>query len=519
VRTMNDQSCVIVGAGIGGLVSAALLSAQGERVIVCDMAPGPGGKACTQMVDGAAIAAGPTVFTLRAVFEDIFDVCGASLSDSVTLRPANILARHGWGDGSTLDLFADVEASHEAIAAFAGAREARGFKTFMAAAERAYVTLDNSFMRASATSPIGLATRIGAAGFPAMVAMRPMARLWPQLGRFFSDPRLQQLFGRYATYCGASPFQASATLMLIAHVEAMGVWMIDGGIAALAKALETVAKRHGAQFRYGEAVREIETDSQGVSSVTLASGERIAARRVIVNADPQALTMGWFGEGVRKAVQAYPAARRSLSAITFLGRVEASGFPLAHHNVFFSGDYAREFAMIAAGYPPDDPTIYLCAQDRIDASEPASTGERIQIIVNAPANGDTHPWTQQEIDQCHEHMLRTVSRSGLRLVGSLTATTPRDWEARFPATGGALYGMASHGWAASFQRPGSRTRIPGLYLAGGGTHPGAGVPMAALSGRLAAASIIADRTLTRSFHPAAMAGGMSTRSATVETMG
>jgi 1-hydroxycarotenoid 3,4-desaturase len=330
--------------------------------------------------------------------------------------------------------------------------------------------------------------------------------MWNVLGGFFPDPRLRQLFGRYATYCGSSPFEASATLMLIAHVEAEGVWLIDGGLSALARALEALGTQNGVRFRYNESVASIQPEG-----VTLASGERIRADSIIVNADPSALATGKFGPGVRKAVPALDARDRALSAITFLGHVKPSGFDLSHHNVFFSRDYAAEFASLKQGHLAAAPSVYLCAQDRgVGRAAPAI--ERVQIIVNAPANGDAHHYSDQEIDQCRADMLAALSHCGLILDGPLHATTPNDFEARYPATGGALYGRASHGWAASFRRPGARTRIPGLYCAGGGTHPGAGVPMAALSGRLAAASLIADRASTRSFHPLAMPGGMSMRS-------
>jgi 1-hydroxycarotenoid 3,4-desaturase len=215
-----------------------------------------------------------------------------------------------------------------------------------------------------------------------------------------------------------------------------------------------------------------------------------------------------------------PDEKRSLSAMVWYAHAKTDGFDLSHHNVFFSPDYAREFRDIAAGRPPADPTVYLCAQDR-SASEAGAAAfvndrrERIQMIVNAPANGDTHTYTSEEIETCNLAMRRTLRRCGLELEDPMPhhLMTPQEWESLFPATGGALYGRASHGWAASFQRQGPRTRIPGLYCAGGGTHPSAGVPMAALSGQLAAKVICADRASMRRFLPAAIPGGISTRSA------
>ena len=509
------ERVVIIGAGIGGLTSAALLAAHGCDVTVCESTSGPGGKAHQEH----GIDAGPTVFTKRDIFEGIFDSCGDSLAARLTLHPAGILARHAWSETERLDLMADPKASEDAIAALAGPEEARGYARFRADAKRAHDILDASFMRNSRTTPWGLTARVGLAHIGDMIAIRPMATLWPVLGRYFKDPRLRQLFGRYATYCGASPFQASATLMLIAHVEAEGVWLIDGGLSALARALEALGVRNGVRYRYDAPVARVTLDRGQASGVTLGSGEHVAADRVIVNADPAALASGALGDAMRRAVPGYSAKDRSLSAITFLGNVAAKGFELSHHNVFFSRDYRAEFESIARGQLATAPSVYLCAQDRIPGTLAPTGSERIQIIVNAPANGDIHLYSDQEIATCRTHMLRALAKAGLTLDGPLNATTPTDFNARYPATGGALYGRASHGWAASFRRPGARTTIPGLYCAGGGTHPGAGVPMAAISGQLAAASLMKDLASTRRSHPAAMAGGMSTRSAATTSSG
>lgn len=509
-HALAHDPVLIIGAGIGGLTSAALLAAQGCDVTVLEAASGPGGKARQDAINGRGIDAGPTVFTKRDVFESIFAECGADLSAHLSLPRADIIARHAWSPDERLDLFADPRASEDAIATFAGPEAAQGYRAFRAAAKRAHDALDKTFMRASRTTPLGLMARMGIRNVGDMIAIRPMANMWRHLGRFFPDPRLRQLFGRYATYCGSSPFDATATLILIAHVEAEGVWLIDGGLSALARALEAIGTQNGVRFRYDSPVARIHADSGRVTGVTLASGEPIMSDRIICNADPSALATCRFGPDVARAAPGVAARDRALSAVTFLGNVAAKGFDLSHHNVFFSPDYAAEFAALKSGRLADAPSVYLCAQDRGTGAAPAS--ERVQIIVNAPADGDTHIYSNEEIDRCRTHMLAALNRCGLTLQGSLHATTPSDFEARYPATGGSLYGRASHGWAASFRRPGARTRIPGLYLTGGGTHPGAGVPMVALSGRLAAASLMSDRASTRSFHPQAMPGGMSTRS-------
>ncbi|MFN3989548.1 MAG: 1-hydroxycarotenoid 3,4-desaturase CrtD [Erythrobacter sp.] len=519
---------VVIGAGIGGLVSAALLAARGADVTVCEKEAWVGGKARRVLVDAAEIDGGPTVFTLREVFDEVFEACGARLDDHITASPAEIIARHAWDERGQLDLYADPLRSEEAIGDFAGAAAARGYRKFRLEAQRIFDVLEQPFLRGDkASTPFPMMRQIGLARMGDMLAMRPFDRLWDALGDHFTDPRLRQLFGRYATYCGSSPYEAPATLMLIAHVEARGVWLIDGGIHALAKALASLAEKHGAAIRTNAPVAEILTAGGKASGVRLASGEVIAADIVIMNGDPSALAELRFGRQASHAADPVPPSKRSLSALVTYAHAATSGaFPLTHHNVFFSPDYAREFREIASGRPPSDPTVYVCAIDRPareadNAMLPKGQRERLQIIVNAPANGDNHPYPEAEIEQCTKAMRNSLARCGLILeeAAPMHVMNPRSWEALFPATGGALYGRASHGWAASFQRQGPKTRLPGLYCTGGATHPAAGVPMAALSGLLAAKVIARDLASTRKFLPAAIPGGMSMRSATTGRTG
>jgi 1-hydroxycarotenoid 3,4-desaturase len=510
---MGEARVIVIGAGVGGLTAATLLAAQGCAVTVIEKAPASGGKMREIVIDGAGIDAGPTVFTMRWVFDAIFADAGTSLDAHLTLIPVDRLARHAWGSGGRLDLFADLAASEAAIGDFAGAANARGFRSFCVEAARAYNTLERPFLRSGRTGPVGLAGRVGANRPADLLNIHPFSTLWRALGTHFSDPRLQQLFGRYATYSGSSPYLAPATLMLIAHVESEGVWVVAGGMHRVARALESVATGHGARFRYNADVAEIRVGAGGATGVRLASDEVIDADHVIVNADPSAVADGHFGDAARGAVAVTPRGKRSLSALTFTLAATTRNFELLRHNVFFADDYANEFSDIFARHRlPATPSVYVCAQDR-DAGHAVPDRERLHMIINAPATGDSHAFTPEEIQSCATQTFALLARCGLdveRRNHATVATTPTDFNQRFPATGGALYGRASHGWAASFQRPGAITRIPGLYLAGGATHPGAGVPMAALSGRQAAMAVL-DRSSTARSAPRAMRGGMSTR--------
>ncbi len=499
---MPEEPVVVVGAGVAGLAAAVELAARGRAVTVLERGSTPGGKLREVEIDGRRLDAGPTVLTLRGIFDDLFDVAGTRLEEHLSLTPVSVLARHAWGPDAQLDLHADPERSREAIGLFAGAAEARRYTAFLTRSRHVYETLEASFIRAPAPSVAHLVRHAGLRGLGALAAISPFRSLWSALGDHFHDPRLQQLFGRYATYLGSSPYEAPATLMLLAHVEQAGVWLVDGGMHRIAQVLAQLATGLGATIRYAAEVRTIEIERGASRAAMLTSGERVAASAVIVNADASALGNGSLGAMAAAAAPAVPVAARSLSALTWNIVAQTEGFALSRHTVFFSSDYRREFEDIfRRDSLPTEPTVYVCAQDRDDLGRRSDTGpERLLCLVNAPPTGDRRPFTSAEIESCEQRTFTLLERSGLRIRRTperTAVTTPADFNRLFPGSGGSLYGRASHGWRASFQRPGVRTRIRGLYLAGGSIHPGPGVPMAALSGRLAAGALIADSASTR----------------------
>lgn len=512
----RNSKVVVVGAGVGGLVAALDLARQGCEVVVVERASTPGGKIREVEIGGGKIDVGPTVFTMKWVFDAIFDDAGANLSDSLELESADVLARHAWSSDERLDLYSDIERSAASIEAFAGSDEARGYVQFCERAQQVYNTLEKPFILSERPSPVSLAMSGGLRGIGDLWRISPFDTLWRALGDYFHDPRLRQLFGRYATYCGSSPFEAPATLMLVAHVEREGVWLVKGGMHRLAQALADLCVRQGVVFRYETEAGEIHVSGGRALAIDLASGERLSFDSIVINADVAAVANGLFGPSAARALYV-PRSSRSLSALTWTLVAETEGFPLSRHNVFFSRDYAREFDDIFSRERlPAEPTVYVCAQDRNgrDGSEINSGSERLFVLVNAPPNGDSENFGSAEMEQCKVSAFETLQRCGLSVrepPATIVTCGPTEFDRLFPATGGALYGQASHGWAASFTRPTARTPLPGVYLAGGSTHPGPGVPMAALSGRLAASQVLSYLASTTTSRQMDMPGGMSTR--------
>jgi 1-hydroxycarotenoid 3,4-desaturase len=512
-KLSKSKPIVVIGGGIGGLVSALDLASAGLEVILVEKEQRLGGKIRQIDCGGKGVDSGPTVFTMRWVFDGIFQNAGCHLDDVLQIEQLKILARHAWSPTERLDLFANREQSAEAIRDFAGAAEADRFMDFCLQTSKLYRALEKPYMLSARPSMMGMMKDLGPTGSKTLYEIGLFNDLWKTLSRYFKDPRLHQLFARYATYCGSSPLQAPATLMLIADVEMQGVWAVEGGMIAITQAITKLAEDKGVQFITGVNCEEIIQSHGKVSGVRLSNGNMIESSAVIFNGDVMALQSGLLGQANQSASPVNQTTR-SLSALTWSILAKPNGFPLVRHNVFFNKDYASEFTDIFYRKRlPQNPTVYICAQDQTDTHLSHPEGERILCLVNAPATGDRDQPTLSEIESCQEKAFSLLKHCGLDLSledAIMTRTTPQDFHRLFPATGGALYGQANHGWMDTFRRPAAQTTIPGLYLAGGSAHPGAGVPMAALSGRMAAATLMAHLGLIKRSGRVLISGGMST---------
>ena len=491
----EGRQAAVVGGGVGGLAAAIHLARAGLRVRLYERAETVGGKLREVEVGGKRFLAGPSVLTLRWVFEELFGGA-ARLGEYLTLAPVEPLCRHFFADGSQLDLFVDEEQSAAAIERFSGAADARGFRRFRRHAARIHDIVRGPFMERPIPSVFEF---MSPRALLQMTQIDGMRTLWKAVEEHVRDPRLRQLFGRYATYNGSSPYHAPATLAVIAHVEnAYGIFAVNGGIYRLAEALVHLARDLGVEIATSADVQEIVTEAHGRDERAVGvrvNGTVERADVIVANCDvahvyerllPRART-------VRKLAEKYAGEELSLSAFVLLAVAKPAPLDLVLHNVFFSRDYQREFEeLIVERRPPTDPTLYLCAEDRApgepDGDLPRDV-ERCFLLTNAPPldqRGSRVDWTHERA-RCEERIRATLQRHGWTLEAEATqALTPVDVAARFPSSRGAIYGLASNSKMAAFKRPPNQIAgVSGLYLAGGTVHPGAGLPMVCLSARMA----------------------------------
>ena len=514
------KDVVVIGAGMGGLAAAIRLAAAGCAVTLVEAAATPGGKMRTLPSAAGPVDAGPTVLTLRQVFDDLFALADEKLEDHLTLLPQPILARHWWTDGSRLDLTGDTATDATAIAALAGDAEGAAFRRFDRLAQGLHQAFEGPVMQAPKPR-LGAIIRATLARPALWPALLPGLSLDGLLRRQFRDPRLVQLFARYATYVGGRPTHAPGVLALIWRAEAAGVWAVQGGMHRLALALADLAMRLGVDLRLSTPARRIVRQGGRVTGVQLQDGSTLPCAACVFAGDPAALAAGHLGDGLETAVPPGATNPRSLSAWVWSFAATVEG-PLAadliHHNVFFSADPKAEFGPLAKGEMPKDPTLYICAEDRAAGQVPDGP-ERFEIIVNAPPGRPDQP---EDFARCHARTFQRLRQMGLTFTpepGPAGLTTPAMLDRLFPGSMGSIYGRSPEGTFAAFARPPAQTSLPGLYLAGGGAHPGAGVPMAALSGKHAAAAVLeglgaTGLTSASTSRPMAMPGGTLTGSAT-----
>ncbi len=490
----TPRSVVIVGGGVGGLAAAVRLAAGGHVVRLLERSDRVGGKLGSHAAAGFRWETGPSLLTLPAVFDELLGLAGTSLA--AACRPVRLerTCRYHFADGSSFTTWDDPAATRAAVEALAPG-SGPAWDRWARRAERVWTTAERTFFAGPIEDPRALFARMRS---PLdLLAIDPLPTLHQRAARTFADPRLVQWACRYATYAGSDPWRVPATLGCIPHIEqAFGCWALAGGLATLAGALAGAASSLGASVETGAEVAAVLAAGPGgrVSGVRLASGETVAADVVVADVDAAHLYADLLPD--RSGQRRVRAAGRSTSGFVLLLGAEGRTEALDHHTVLFSSAYRQEFRDLAAGRPPADPTVYVCAADRNDPSAAPPGHESLFVLVNVPSADDPDAaWADGRADAYADRVLAALDRRSLGLRPRLVhreVITPADLAARHRAVGGAIYGTSSNGRRAAFTRPSNRGPRPGLYLVGGSTHPGGGLPLVALSAKIVAAMVDAD---------------------------
>ena len=477
---------VVIGAGVGGLAAAARLAHAGHDVTVCEAQAVVGGKLGSYERDGFRFDTGPSLVTMPQVLHELFADTGGWPAD-LELTPVHPIARYRYADGTTFDATAVLDDFCARLDVALGAGSGDDWRRFMAHAERTWHATREPFLESSqggVRSLTSLALRR-----PRDIATVAPGRTLRALGRkHLRDPRLRMFLDRYATYTGSDPRRAPAALAVIPYVEqAFGGWYVRGGLHRLGEALHQRALERGAVVVLGARVTRISTSAGRADGVVLADGRQLPADVVVANADASTV----YGSMVDAPGAAARLARAtpSLSGFVLLLAVRGRTDGLAHHTVLFPPSYDDEFDAVfgATPRPVPDPTLYVSVPD--DPAVHPEGHEAWFVLANAPRHGPVD-WREPHLtDRYTALLLDRLAERGLPVRNRLLwshAVTPADLEERTGAPGGAIYGTSSNGATAAFLRPGNRSPVRGLFLVGGSTHPGGGLPLVTLSARIVA---------------------------------
>ena len=475
-----------MGGGVGGLTAAIRLRALGHHVTVYERRDVVGGKLATHEADGYTFDIGPSLVTLPHVFDDVFRAAGTTLDEQVELVRLDPQFAYHWLDGSSLIVPDGDDDTVRAFDEFApGAGEQ--WRGFDARGRRIWDVAERTFFAGPMSNPWSLAKRMRSP-FD-LTAIDPMRTLQRSAESFFDDPRLVQWAGRYATYSGSSPYAAPATLACIPHIESrFGCWYPIGGLDALRVALERVAVDTGVEIHTGvDIARIVAPDGGAVSGVELADGSFEPADVVVANTDAEHLYADLLPDAT--ALKRVRRAKRSTSGFVLCVGVRGLTPGLHHHNVWFSDSYRAEYDQLDAGELADDPTIYACVSSVTDPSQAPDGCENWFLLVNTPPDVeiDADAYGDLVLDRLAERSIELRSRVELR-----HTMTPADIERRYRSPGGAIYGTSSNGKRAAFVRPANRGARPGLYLVGGSSHPGGGLPLVTTSAKIVTDMIVED---------------------------
>ena len=482
------KKIIIIGAGLGGLSAAIRLAVKGFSVTILEKNETAGGKVNFVEENGYSFDTGASLLTMPHVFRELFEFAGKRLEDYLEIVPLEPICRYFWTDGAELEVSTDLQKTESEIAKL-NPGDVSGFRDYLADSRRKYEVAERTFLAHSLND---LPNLLRPKYFKDLLVISSLKTLNAHNQKYFQSPKLQQLFNRFATYNGSSPYQVPATFALIPFVEfGLGAWSVRGGIYQIPKALEKLARELGVEFRFNAPVEKILVENKKAIGVKPQNSELLKSDFVIANADAIETYRNLLDEKDRPhfSNKRIEKTEPSCSGFVLLLGVKKKFDQLAHHNIFFSDDYKAEFdAIFKLKRPAKNPTIYICATSRSDETQAPKNCENLFVLVNAPYTSKEIDWSK-EAKNYRNLIIKKLEEFGLNdLEKSIEVEkiiTPTDLENKYLANKGSIYGVSSNGIFSAFFRPPNQSRdIANLFFSSGSTHPGGGMPLVLLSGKI-----------------------------------
>ncbi|MBC7798730.1 MAG: phytoene desaturase [Pyrinomonadaceae bacterium] len=487
-KIQNPTSAIVIGAGLGGLAAAIRLAARGFSVTILEKNANVGGKVNHVSANGYGFDTGASLLTMPHVLRELFESANRRLEDYLELVKLDPICRYFWSDGATFDASSDLTQTEANIREIEP-RDVANFKKFLTDSQRKYEVSERTFLSHALNDLPKLLKPKFARD---LLAISSLQTLDSHVKGYFKSAKFQQLFNRFATYNGSSPYQSPATFALIPFVEfGLGAWYVKGGIYKIPQALSRLANELNVEIKTNCEVEKIIVENKKAVGVKLKNGETLKSDFVVSNADAIETYRALIDEKSRPSFSDKKLEKfePSCSGFVLLLGAKQKFETLAHHNIFFSDDYKLEFdELFKQKRPASNPTIYVCATSRTDATQSPANHENLFVLINAPFTSSATDW-KTEAKQYRDLVIKKLETLGLRgLEESLDyeqIITPEDFETKYRANKGSIYGISSNKWSSVFSRPANKsTNVKNLYFVGGATHPGGGMPLVLLSAKM-----------------------------------
>lgn len=476
---------IVIGSGIAGISAAIRLASTGLTVDVFESNSYPGGKLTAFDQGGFRYDAGPSLFTLPELVDELFIFSGHNPRNYFNYERVDITCHYFYEDGTNIRAFADKSILKEEIDLKLGGFGSDTLR-FLEESSRIYELTSTIFLKRSLHR---FENYLSLDVLKALVKAHTLhlTSTMNQVNQdYLKDEKLVQLFNRYATYNGSSPYLAPGILSLIPHLEFnIGTYFPKGGMHQITLSLVKLAEMMEVTFHYNQEVDQIAINNRKVKGIRI-NEDFFPADLVVSNMDivPTYKKLLPGLEEPRQVIEQ----ERSSSALIFYWNIKKF-FPQLHlHNIFFSRDYRKEFHAIFKRFELyDDPTVYVHISSKLNAEDAPEGMENWFVMINVPCNvgQDWDDFIKIARNRILKKLSRLLKENIAPLITGESILEPRTIESKTSSYRGSLYGASSNHWLSAFIRhPNFNSKVKGLYFCGGSVHPGGGIPLSILSGKI-----------------------------------